>query len=77
MVAVYYEKPCLAMVFLGNITSAIKHYNPDVGARRAVPRLGEASLAPTIDMFNCPGNNKDKNRPGYCESYPGLFLFRD
>jgi hypothetical protein len=35
------------------ITSAIKHHNPDVGARRAVPRLGEARLAPTIDMFNC------------------------
>jgi len=38
------------------ITSAIKHHNPDVGARRAVPRLGEARLAPTIDMFNCPRN---------------------
>ena len=41
-----------------NITSAIKHHNPDVGARRAVPRLGEARLAPTIDMFNCPRNNE-------------------
>jgi hypothetical protein len=40
----------------GFITSAIKHHNPDVGARRAVPRLGEARLAPTIDMFNCPRN---------------------
>jgi len=38
------------------ITSASKHHNPDVGARRAVPRLGEARLAPTIDMFNCPRN---------------------
>jgi len=39
------------------ITPAIKYRNPDVGARRAVPRLGEASPAPTIDMFNCLRNN--------------------
>ena len=38
-------------------TPAIQHRNPDVGARHAVPRLGEASLAPTIDMFNCLRNN--------------------
>jgi len=38
------------------IAAAIKHHNPDVGARRAVPRLGDARLAPTIDMFNCPRN---------------------
>ena len=36
------------------ITSAS---NPDLGARRAVHRLGEARLAPTIDVFTCPRNN--------------------
>jgi general secretion pathway protein J len=41
-----------------DITPAIKHHNLDVGARRAVPRLGEASLAPTINMFNCLHNNR-------------------
>ena len=40
------------------ITPATKHRNPDVGARRAVPRLGEASLAPTIDMFTCLRNTR-------------------
>jgi hypothetical protein len=42
---------------LRHITSAIKDHNPDVGERRAVPRLGEARLAPTTDMFICSRNN--------------------
>ncbi len=42
------------LALMAVITPVIKHDNPDVGARRAVPRLGEASLAPIIDMFNCP-----------------------
>jgi hypothetical protein len=45
---------------LAFIDPAIKHDKPDVGARRAVPRLGEARLAPTIDMFNCPRNTVKK-----------------
>jgi UDP-N-acetylglucosamine 2-epimerase (non-hydrolysing) len=50
-------KPVLVM---RDITPAIKHHNPDMGARRAVPRLGEATLAPTIDMFNCPHNTTER-----------------
>jgi hypothetical protein len=38
------------------ITPAAKHRNPDVGALLAAPRLGGASAAPTIDMFNCRRN---------------------
>ena len=48
------------MIPRSDITPAIKHQNPDVGARRAVPRLGEASLAPTIDMFNCLRNSREE-----------------
>jgi hypothetical protein len=40
-----YSMP-LMLTFGSIITAAIKHHNPDVGARRAVPRLGEARLAP-------------------------------
>src|SRR6185369_9555309 len=45
------------MIPRSDITPAIKHHNPDVGTRRAVPRLGEASPAPTISMFSGLRNN--------------------
>jgi hypothetical protein len=45
---------------LPHITPAIKHHNPDVGALLAAPRLGGASAAPTIDMFNCARNTNNK-----------------
>ena len=60
------------------ITSAIKHHNPDVWARRAVPLLDEARLAPTIDMFNFPRNmqlRKDRG-PATHSSTSGEWLFQ-
>ena len=60
-----------------HISSAIKHHNPDVGSRRAVPRLGEARLAPTIDIINRPRNTNRKMKSIQRFRYHTLWQGRD